>query len=222
VGTFGRFARNNAEDAHTMPLTDSLRDLELLKAMRAGDAVAFDELYRRHQGPLYRFALLRCGSADTASDIVQEIFMALLTDQLKFDPTRGALQSFLFGVARNLALKHDERAYWHVSLTRSEDEDGTGDEMLIADPAPEPAQRLLAHETAEAVRHALRQLAPHYRDVLILYEIHDLSYVEIAEICHIDLGTVRSRLSRARARLAALLGALSPACSPATFQRLEA
>ncbi len=172
--------------------------------MRQGSAAAFEALYRRHQAPLYRFALLRCGSPDTAADIVQEIFMSLLTDSLKFDPLRGVLQGFLFGVARNLVLKREETQYRFVSTSRLDDE-GDYVENSAIDPDPQPSQRLLDREQAETVRRALQRLAPHYRDVVILYEMHDLSYVEIAQICNIDIGTVRSRLSRARAQLVQLL-----------------
>lgn len=186
-----------------MPLTDPLQDLSLLTEMRNGDARAFEKLYRQHQGSLYRFALLRSGSPDTAADIVQEIFLALLNDSLKFDPTRGALQGFLFGVARNLLLKQNEINRRHPSIAPTTDDDDT--EADIADSSPTPLQRLLENETAEQVRTALQQIAPHYRDVLILYEMHDLSYVDIAQICGIDLGTVRSRLSRARTKLHDLL-----------------
>jgi RNA polymerase sigma-70 factor (ECF subfamily) len=187
-----------------MPLTDPTEDLALLNDMRRGNAAAFEALYRRHQAPLYRFALLRCGSADTAADIVQEIFLALLSNTLKFDPTRGVLQGFLFGVARNLVLKREEAQYRFVSSSRGDDE-GDNPDDLVMDPAPQPQQRLLDQQQAETVRQALQQLAPHYRDVVILYEMHDLSYVEIAQICNIDIGTVRSRLSRARAKLVELL-----------------
>lgn len=187
-----------------MPLTDPQHDLALLTEMRRGDAAAFEALYRRHQSPLYRFAFLRCGSPDTAADVVQEIFLGLLSNALKFDPTRGALQGFLFGVARNLLLKREEAQ--HRFITRNHGEDDESDVIAtLVDPAPEPAERLLAEERAEHVRLALQQLPPHYRDVIILYEMHDLSYVEIAQVCDIDLGTVRSRLSRARARLVSLL-----------------
>ena len=183
--------------------------------MRQGSAAAFEALYRRHQAPLYRFSLLRCGSPDTAADIVQEIFMGLLTDSFKFDPLRGVLQGFLFGVARNLVLKREEAQYRFVSTSRADDDDADYEDAVI-DPEPQPSQRLLDREQAETVRRALQRLAPHYRDVVILYEMHDLSYVEIAQICNIDIGTVRSRLSRARARLVELLQAdFMPAAAPA-------
>ncbi len=203
-----------------MPLTNPAEDLALLTEMRRGNAAAFEALYRRHQGPLYRFALLRCGSPDTAADVVQEIFLALLADKLKFDPLRGALQGFLFGVARNLVLKREEANGRYVSITRDNDEEN--DEHVTVDPAPQPVDRLLGDETAETVRRALQSLAPHYRDVVILYEMHDMSYVEIAHICNIDIGTVRSRLSRARAKLAEMLGAVGDVTRTAPIRQQEA
>lgn len=180
-------------------------DTDLLRQMRAGQASAFQALYRRHQGPLYRFAMLRTGSPDTAADVVQEVFMGLLTDSFAFDPLRGPLPNFLFGVTRKLILRHE-----HPRLRDTVIDDG-GDEDE-ADETPcerhEPLARLLSDEVAEQVRAALALLPPHYRDPLILYELHDLSYVEIAEICQVDLGTVRSRLSRARAAMAKRLAAM--------------
>jgi RNA polymerase sigma-70 factor (ECF subfamily) len=172
--------------------------------MRAGAAAAFEALYLRHQGPLFRFALLRSGSPDTAADVVQEVFMGLLTNTLKFDPLRGVLQNFLFGVARNLVMKHD-RPQQRCTALADCDEDEPG--LELADDAAEPLKRMLGNEQAEQIRRALALLPPHYRDVVILYEMHDLSYLEIADICQLDIGTVRSRLSRARAALAKRLGA---------------
>src|SRR5437764_8783937 len=97
----------------TLPATT---DTELLRQMRSGAADAFAALYRRHQGPLYRFALLRCGSAGMAADVVQEAFMGLLTERFRFDPLRGQLAAFLFGVARKLILKMEESRQRHVAL----------------------------------------------------------------------------------------------------------
>ncbi len=203
-----------------MPLTDATDanlDLDLLRRMRAGDATttpaaadALSALYRRHQGPLYRFSILRTGSADVAADIVQDVFMALIENKLAFDATRGALSSFLFGVARNFALKRDEVSRRHVALDDSEDCDND----LLIDQSITPIEKLLADHRAEAVRCALMRLAPHYRDVVILYEMHDMSYVEIANICHIDIGTVRSRLSRAREKLVTILNPLNEHSAP--------
>jgi RNA polymerase sigma-70 factor (ECF subfamily) len=175
-------------------------DTDLLRATHSGDASAFAALYRRHQGPLYRYTLLRCGSADSAADVVQESFMGLLTGRFQFDPLRGQLQHFLFGVARNLILKLEEPRRRHLALADGDDDDEGG--IALPDDGACPLARVLGNETAEQVRRALALLAPHYRDAIILYEMHELSYAEIAAICQVDIGTVRSRLSRGRAALA--------------------
>ena len=195
-----------------MTLTTEQSDTELLRQVHAGQADAFTALYRRHQGPLYRYALLRCGSRDAAADIVQESFMGLLTGRLGYDPLRGQLRHFLFGVARNLALKLDQARQRHMQLPEALDDD--------CDPAPDapgdcagPLTRLLGLEEAEEVRRALSLLPPHYRDPVILYELHDLTYQEIATVCQVDIGTVRSRLARGRAALAKRLHALKAAAS---------
>jgi len=190
-------------------------DSDLLRQIHAGKADAFTALYRRHQGPLYRFALLRCGSSDAAADIVQESFMGLLNGRLNYDPLRGQLQHFLFGVARNLALKLDEARRRQPAAPVAPEPHGDEAEleqaMEAACEASGPLARLLDNETTEEVRRALALLPPHYRDPVILYELHDMSYQEIADICQVDLGTVRSRLSRGRAALAKRLHALRPA-----------
>lgn len=189
-------------------ITPDTADHELLRLTHAGRADAFTALYRRHQGPLYRYALMRCGSADMAADVVQEAFMGLLTKRFGFDPLRGQLQHFLFGVARNLILKLEEARHRQVALPEP-DEDGEL-ELEQACEGAEPLARLLGIEAAEQVRRALGLLPPHYRDVVILFELHELSYQEIAAVCQVDIGTVRSRLSRGRAALAKRLQAHAP------------
>ncbi|NHZ43522.1 RNA polymerase sigma factor [Massilia aquatica] len=197
----------------TMPPATPATDTELLRQLRDGEGAAFQTLYQRHQAPVYRFALLRTGSGDTAADIVQEVFMGLLTGSFHYDPLRGLLQNFLFGVARKLILKHEQPRLRLASLSEAKagaDPDDESAQELASDEA-EPLARLLENETAELVRRALAQLAPHYRDAVILYELHDLSYLDIADICQVDIGTVRSRLSRGRAALARRLAAHRPA-----------
>jgi RNA polymerase sigma-70 factor (ECF subfamily) len=186
-------------------------DTELLRQLRAGTAAAFEALYLRHQGPLFRFAVLRSGSTETAADVVQEVFMGILTGSFKFDPLRGLLQNFLFGVARNLVMKLELPRQRLAALPEPQDDDDADAALEAACEAAEPLAHMLCNEQAEDVRRALAMLAPHYRDVIILYEMHDLSYREIADICQLDIGTVRSRLSRGRAALAKRLGAHRPA-----------
>lgn len=179
-----------------MPLTDPQPDIDLVRQLRGGDMTALSALYRKHSGPLYRFAVLQCGGADLAHDIVQETFLALMDAKGKFDPTQGSLGNYLFGVARNLSRRALEQSRRWVSNEHEDDS-----ESNWADAAPLPMERLLANETAEAVRAALAKVPPHFREVVILYEMHDFSYAEAATACGIDIGTVRSRLHRGRALL---------------------
>jgi len=182
-----------------MPPTNLEPELALVARMKRGDEDAFVALYRRHKDAVYRLALLYGGSAALAADVTQEAFIFFMTRQGQYDATRGTLAAWLCGVARNLARKHFAGR-----------EDATDPHDLADDAAPReehierdtPLEKLLRDEAAEQVRQALSRLAPHYRDVLILCELSELSYAEAAQVCGIDIGTVRSRLSRARSQLA--------------------
>ena len=177
-------------------------DHHLLRLLRQGDSAAFQTLYRRHRSGLYSFALMHSGSPALAADVVQDVFMGLLGERYDFDPLRGMLANYLYGVARRMVHGHARRNERWVQPAL--DDDG-GDSETAADASDEPLARLLDVEATERLHRALACLAPHYRDVLILFELHELSYQAIAEICGLELGTVRSRLSRARAGLAKAL-----------------
>lgn len=181
-------------------------DSSLLTQMRDGDVAAFQRLYQRHQGHIYRYALMRCGQSALAADVVQDVFMVLLSKSYRYDAGLGSLQNFLFGVARNLLLKQDQAERRHQPLPAFGNELAKefgaedGEEVLMSETA-EPADVIFHQQMTEHVRQAVAVLRPHYRDVIILYELQELSYAEIAVICDIDIGTVRSRLSRARAAI---------------------
>jgi RNA polymerase sigma-70 factor (ECF subfamily) len=144
--------------------------------------------------------------------VTQETFLHFMTRAEQYDPARGTIAAWLCGVARNLARKaYDAR------------EELTDPAELADDTAPDeahvdrdtPLERVLRNETAEQVRQALAAIAPHYRDVLILCEVSELSYAEAAQVCGIDIGTVRSRLSRGRAQLAQRLARKGILAAPA-------
>jgi len=177
-------------------------DLQLLRAIRQGDAKAFQSLYRRHRSGLYGFALLHSGAPEVAADVVQDVFMGLLNDSYAFDPLKGMLANFLYGVTRNLVLRH---ARQNERWVQPEDDEDGDDALAPADEDAEPLARLLDAEALEHLRRALARLSPLLRDVLILFELHELSYQEIAAICQLEIGTVRSRLSRGRAALSTAL-----------------
>jgi RNA polymerase sigma-70 factor (ECF subfamily) len=193
-------------------MDDLISDTELMRQMRHGDKNAFTALYRRHHAALYRYAVLRCGSNAIAADVVQDVFMGLMIDQYHYDALKGHLRYFLFGVARNVAMKHDSALQKTASATTEfEDDEDPLSQVICEDAAP--LERLMRDQMAEDLRQAIASLATHYRDVLILYEMHEMSYLEIAEICQINVGTVRSRLSRARQALAERLSQYRNECT---------
>jgi RNA polymerase sigma-70 factor, ECF subfamily len=161
-------------------------DQELLVKMFSGDEDAFTTLYRRRQGPVYRFALQMTGSAAIAEDVTQEVFMALLSKTARYDAARGSLASFLYGVARNLVLRRIEKT--------AEIEDYAGPEDILDD--------LTRRETVELVRRAVLSLPPVYREAVVLCDLQDTSYEEAAQVLDCPIGTVRSRLNRGRSMLA--------------------
>src|SRR5215210_3649910 len=181
---------------HTPP-----SDAELLRLMLAGDEDAFTAIYRRRSGGVYRFALQMSGSEALADDVVQETFMVLLRDGANFDSARGSLAAYLYGIARNHVLRAFDR---ERALVRFDDEAEEGGdsphENLVA--RPDPLGDLTRAESVEKLRQVVLALPPHYREVVVLCELHEMSYVEAAEALGCAVGTVRSRLHRARAMLA--------------------
>ena len=177
-------------------------DIDLLRQMLAGDEEALAQLYRRRQASVYRFALQMSGSKSIAEDVTQEVFLFLMRQGHVFDPARGALSAFLLGVARNHVLRRLRVEQLLSPLADDNQDEGAGFQVagelcLLED--------LTRAETIENVRKAVLSLPPKYREVVVLCELQDVSYVETAEILGCAIGTVRSRLHRARALLLAKL-----------------
>lgn len=185
-----------------MNLKSDLSDSELLRLMLAGDEDALALLYRRRQGAIYRFALQMSGSKSIAEDVTQEVFLFLMREGQVFDPSKGALSAFLFGVARNHVLRRLRSE--HLLAPLGDDAD---DDAVFSQPSADicPLEDLTRAETIESVRRAVLSLPPKYREVVVLCELQDVSYGETAEILGCAIGTVRSRLHRARALLLAKL-----------------
>lgn len=164
--------------------------------MLAGDEDAFTTLYRRRQAPVYRFALQMTGNIVVAEDVTQEVFMALLEHARRFDPQRGTVASFLYGIARNLVLRRLERD--RGTESDAEIADFAGEDDVLGD--------LTRQETVEQVRRAVLSLPPVYREVVVLCDLQDASYEDAAAALDCPVGTVRSRLNRGRGLLAQKLG----------------
>jgi len=195
------------------PAAEDASDADLLRRVGGGDPAALRRLYQRHGGPVYRFALLWSGSPATAADITQDVFVHLLTHAADFDPARGRLAAYLCGIARNFA----RRLHALPPYDPLPDDDAA--EPLAAPESHAPLERLLRDRELEQLRGAITLLPPPYREALILVELQECSYAEAAEQCGCALGTIRSRLSRARALLAEVLGGESENLSATTGQR---
>lgn len=179
-----------------------LTDWELLRSMLSGDEEALALLYRRRQAGVYRFALQMCGSQPVAEDVTQEVFLFLMREGHVFDPARGSVSAFLLGVARNHVLRRLRGEQLLTSFGADYDDD-TFPEHSVADSGP--LEDLTRVETIESVRKAVLSLPAGYREVVVLCELQERSYGEAAEILGCAIGTVRSRLHRARALLLAKL-----------------
>jgi RNA polymerase sigma-70 factor, ECF subfamily len=159
---------------------------------------AFLQLFDEHYPPLFRFAYRLTNSSADAEDIIQECFLELLRPGCSYDPRRTPIRTYLYGVVRNQWLKRQRRN----SQTADAD----------TDPATEtsPETDLLAGELQDAVAHAITQLPEAQRETLILAHYEQLPLAEIARILDIEVGAVKSRLERARARLRETLSAYAP------------
>jgi RNA polymerase sigma-70 factor, ECF subfamily len=196
-----------------MLLTDCT-DEQLLGQALAGDEEAFTALYRRRQGPIFRFALHMSGSTQIAEEVTQDVFMFLLQRGDGFNPERGVLAAYLFGVARNYVRRALERSYPESVLSSPiEDE---ADALTIES---DPSEGMVRHQTSTAVWKAVLSLPEHYREVVVLCDLQDMSYADAAEAVHCAIGTVRSRLHRAHDMLGKKLqhsAAVAPGISGVT------
>jgi RNA polymerase sigma-70 factor, ECF subfamily len=172
-------------------------DEDLLIRIHSGDEQAFVSLYRRRQGAIFRFALHMTGAEAQAEDITQEVFLALLRAECGFDPTRGTLSGYLFGIARKLVLRQMERGRQDVALDAGLEESALPELAVDDDPLVELARR----EGLDALRRAVLALPRRYREVVVLCDLEEVDYADAAEVLGCPIGTVRSRLHRARALL---------------------
>jgi RNA polymerase sigma-70 factor, ECF subfamily len=205
--------------------TELIDDGPLLRRMMAGDEDAFTLLYHRKHPAIYRFALHMSGNCAVADDVTQEVFMTLIRDAKRFDPARGTLGGFLFGIARNHLRRRWELDRNSVPLPETADEldamlsryssgrsngshhaseNGNGNgHGAGAGVSPFPIHRdeFVSQENINRVRLAIATLPENYREVVVLCELDEMSYEDAAAALDCPVGTVRSRLHRARALL---------------------
>ena len=172
-------------------------DGDLLHRISRGDESAFLMFYRRHQGSVFRFAFQMGGSAEIAEEVTQDVFMVVIKSALRYDSSRGSVAAYLYGVARNFVLRRleEERPY----LTALDDPES--EQVGLARSEQDPLGDLTRNERIESLRKAVLALPPAYREVVVLCDLHELDYAEAASALGCAIGTIRSRLHRARALL---------------------
>jgi RNA polymerase sigma-70 factor, ECF subfamily len=191
-----------------------LDDAALVEALVGGDSGAARELYRRHCLPILRFALAMTDSRGAAEDIVHDTFVALLQHPDNYDHERGSLRAYLYGIARHRIAK-SVRAPAMPPSDRRADEDAlaglTGSEPAELASATGTLEDQVQHsQELERLRAAIRVLPLAYREVIAWCDLGEVPYATVANILDCPIGTVRSRLHRARGLLAEAFGSQRP------------
>jgi RNA polymerase sigma-70 factor, ECF subfamily len=157
------------------------------------DPEEFTSIYRQNSSGIFRFAVHMSGSRTVAEEVTQETFLMLINSPAAFDPNRGSVTAFLYGVARNLVKRHLERDRRQQYLDDSAEEVVASGSDLLGD--------LTQRESLDALRGAIASLPPKYREVIVLCDLQELSYDAASSAIGCAVGTIRSRLHRARALL---------------------
>lgn len=182
----------------------------LVERCLKGDSFAWTELVKAHHRRVYGLCFRFTGSATDAEDLTQEVFLKVYGNLSSFDLARGSFQTWITTLTRNLLVDHFRRSRGQRS-TDSMDTgwDGDGEEMPLAQRlaarGPSQHDRAVQKEIEKMVQEALTRISPELREAVILRDLQDLDYKEIAQVLHIPEGTVKSRISRGRAELARLL-----------------
>lgn len=165
----------------------------LLARASDGDEAAFSELYARYQRQIFHYAARMCGVA-AGDDVVQETFLAVLRQGGRFDPAKGTVGAYLYGIARHHVIKRLERQ----GVTLSEPVEMAADAVA---PQDTPLETMARERTIDVVRQAVQSLPPAYREVVALCDLEEMDYAAVAQVIQCPIGTVRSRLHRARGLL---------------------
>lgn len=188
-------------------------DAQLVERLKRGDEQAFLELYDRHRRSVYRFLMHMTGSTAVAEELTQEVFVVILDSMCsgtvgQFDPGKGTMEGYLIGIARNLAREEHRRTRpllplenvlespeWNQLLEKFSQQNRVWD----------AAELLIARAELRVLYHAILELPPHYREVVVLCSLQEKGYREAAALLGCSEGTIASRMNRAKALLAAKL-----------------
>lgn len=190
------------EDAHVAAV--------LVRRCLAGDAAAWEEIVQRYSRRIYNICYRFAGSAEDAQDLTQEVFIKMYRTLNTYDGERGAFMTWVTTITRHLLVDHfrktkQERLTDSLDTVSSDHEDAVPLSAQITDGGPTPITTVQSRETREAVHEALQKLSPELREAVILRDLQDMDYKEIAVVLKVPEGTVKSRINRGRGELARLL-----------------
>jgi RNA polymerase sigma-70 factor (ECF subfamily) len=190
------------EDAHVAAM--------LVRRCLSGDAVAWEEIVQRYNRRIYNICYRFAGSAEDAQDLTQEVFIKMYRTLSSYDVDKGAFMTWVTTVTRNLLVdnfrkKKQDRITDSLDAAPTEHEDAMPLSEQIPDKGAPPDARILNRETREMVHRGLQKLSPELREAVVLRDLQDMEYREIATVLKVPEGTVKSRINRGRAELARLL-----------------
>jgi RNA polymerase sigma-70 factor, ECF subfamily len=191
-------------------LDDAQLVASLIRRCVTGDAAAWEEIVQRFNRRIFNICYRFTGSPDDAEDLTQEVFIKVYRTLSSYDVEKGAFQTWVTTMTRNLLVDHFrksklDRATDSLEEPTTAESDSLSLSDQIEDLGPTPDQRLLTRETQELVQKALQKLSPELRESVILRDLQDMDYREIALALKVPEGTVKSRINRGRTELARLL-----------------
>jgi RNA polymerase sigma-70 factor (ECF subfamily) len=185
------------------PAELNAQEAAFVSRLQANEDAAYDELVRSYSGPIYHVAYRMLGDSAEASDVVQEIFLKVFRHISGFKG-EAALKTWIFRIAFSEILnrlRSWKRRYKHATVSLDEDGNGKTATDIAVNTGPTPEEVLQTKEREAAIQHALRRLSHDHRSIIVLRDIEGFSYNDIADVLGISVGTVKSRLARARGDL---------------------
>ena len=182
----------------------------LVRRCVSGDAAAWQEIVQQYHRRIYNICYRFSGSADDASDLAQEVFIKMYRTLSTFDTSRASFMTWVTTVTRNLLVDHFRKGKYDritdsLDATPGNQEDGLTLAEQLEDRTASPEARFRSQETQKLVHEALKRLSPELREAVILRDLQDLDYKDIAKVLNVPEGTVKSRINRGRTELARLL-----------------
>ena len=182
----------------------------LVRRCVSGDAAAWQEIVQQYHRRIFNICYRFSGSADDAADLAQEVFIKMYRTLSTYDTTRASFMTWVTTVTRNLLVDHFRKGKYDrvtdsLDATPGNQEDGLTLAEQLEDKSASPETKLRSQETQKLVHEALKRLSPELREAVILRDLQDLDYKDIAKVLNVPEGTVKSRINRGRTELARLL-----------------